>query len=452
MKLIPVIAICVGLLLAGCTYLPGQTPTNAAERTVSPAASAEPSTTPQAAGSALAEATALPDSNLETQYPGAQVTGTEAGVVALQIWVPPQFDPGSGSPAGKLLKARLDEFTERRPDVRLEVRVKSETGMGGIYESLSAATSAAQLAVPDLVALDFAQIQTAAQNGLIRPLDGMTSALDNPDWFDYARKIALVQNSIFGLPFAGDALVQVYQPGDEQQPGTSWMSVLQSVNPLIFPAGDPHALFSLALYQASGGLFVDEGGRPQLQEAPLQKVLRFYQDAESVGVMPDTLVQYHNDDQAWQAYLANPTGSIATWASRYLAESPGQLAIQRIPTLDGKPYTIARGWAWTLASQDSRKRELALQLVEFLTESDFLARWTEAAGYLPPRPSALEGWSNQQIRAELNSILNAATLAPPPEILDSLGLRIQPAVLQVLKNELDADAAAKAVLTTQEAP
>ena len=109
--------------------------------------------------------TATPLSTSESTQPVPQPT-------VLRIWVPPQFDPESGSPAGDLLQERLNLYTAERPDLRIETRVKASSGTGGLLDSLSSANAAAPLVVPDLILLPRAGLEIAALKGLLFPFDG----------------------------------------------------------------------------------------------------------------------------------------------------------------------------------------------------------------------------------------------------------------------------------------
>ena len=89
------------------------------------------------------------------------------------------------------------------------MRVKAASGPGGLIESLSAASAAAPAVLPALVALSRSDLETAALKGLVFSLDGLTRIVDDTDWYAYARQLALIQGSAFGLPFAGDAIAPV---------------------------------------------------------------------------------------------------------------------------------------------------------------------------------------------------------------------------------------------------
>jgi ABC-type glycerol-3-phosphate transport system substrate-binding protein len=127
------------------------------------------------------------------------------------LWLPPEFDPEDGSPAGIILRDRLKAF-ENETGLAVEVRLKASSGPGSTLEALSTAAAAAPAALPGVTALPRADVEIAALKGLIYPLDGISTLIDNADWYAYARQLAMVQGVTFGLPFAGDGQVVVYRP------------------------------------------------------------------------------------------------------------------------------------------------------------------------------------------------------------------------------------------------
>ncbi len=372
-----------------------------------------------------------------------QPTPTQAGPTVLRLWLPPQFDPNSGTPASDLLKQQLQAFSQRRPDLQVEVRIKALDGPGGLLDSLTTASAAAPMALPDVVALPRPDLETAALKGLLHPFDGLTPAMDDSDWYDYARQLGRLQNSTFGLPFAGDALLLAYYTAQVPKPPADWDSVLQMTTPLAFPAADPQSLFTLAQYQAVGGVVRDDQGRPYLDPAALEKVLRFYLEASKSGAMPVWLTQLQNDDQAWQAFTDRRASMVVTWNSSYLNQVITNTNAAPLPTENGKAFTLATGWVWSLASSQSDRLEMGAQLAEFLTDTTFLAPWTQAAGYLPPRPSSLDAWTNKDQQLMIRQMVLSANLYPSADVITSLGPPLQQAVIQVLKQQVDPQTAAQ---------
>jgi multiple sugar transport system substrate-binding protein len=391
-------------------------------------------------------ATPTPESQVN---PGGESTpipvtpsGTEPppqlpGIVTLHLWLPPEFDPDDGTPAGELLKARLEEFSVQNPNVSIDVRLKAIQGSGGLLESLVTASAAAPLALPDLVALPRPVLESAALKGLIYPFNTSVLSQESESWYDYARQMGYLQTTLFGLPFAGDALALIYRPDVLDAP-RDWQSLLNSNQVLVFPAADPNASITLALYLAQGGNLQDEQGRPALTESALLKVLEYYQQAAAVNLMPFWLTQSVTDEQAWATFTADQHPMLITWLSHYLAEqrtASVNLALTPLPSVNNTDFTLATGWNWALASPDPVRRELSTRLAEYLVDESFLAAWTQVAGVLPTRPGALAGWTNSTLRGVVGQISRSAQLVPPTDVLASLGPLLVEATVDVLKAE-----------------
>jgi multiple sugar transport system substrate-binding protein len=398
--------------------------------------------------------TPLATLNARQTEPPATPEGTGAATQPisgsmLRIWLPPEFDPQGNSPASSLLKARLEQFTIENPEIRLDVRIKALDGAGGLLESLVESNVAAPLALPDLVLLPRGLLESATVKGLLYPYDGLTSIMDDQSWYEYARQLAHVQSSTYGIPFAGDAMVLAYHPSSIDTPPPDLESSLSLGEVLLHPATDSQALFTVSTYMADNGSLQDAQGRPALDEAILTKILDFDQRASMAGVMPYWLTQYSNDDQVWEAFIGNPYPMAITWASAYLNHkltASADLEVASIPTPNGNPYTLATGWSWALTNQDATHRSLAIKLAEYLVEKEFLAEWTYAAGYLPPRADALQSWQDAELRQVLEQISSSAWLMPPVDMLSSLGPALEQAVVVVLKAQSDPQTAAQAVI------
>jgi multiple sugar transport system substrate-binding protein len=418
-------------LLSGCSYLPALI------------ATPPPSQTPTHTQITVPTETWL----------APTLSPSPTGPVRIRLWLPPFLNPDNDEPASDLLQKRLAEFQSSNPNLTIETRVKALSGPGGILDSLASASAAAPASLPDIVALPRDLLEAAALKGLLIPLDGLTTSLNDNDWYPYAGELARLQNNIYGFPFAGDALVQVYFTEAITTPLISWSSVLDSTKPIYFPAGSDSWLITLDQYQAGGGRVSDAQGRPILDEAKLTEVLTFYENAVQAGLIPiDQQVALQNDDQIWNAFLERRDGLTMTWASNYLSEVPEGTAIATIPTPNGEPFALANGWVWALVGRDENKRQLAVELAEFLTDSHFLADWSQAAGFLPTRKSSLSLWSNEDLQRSVDRILTAAHLFPSTDVLSSLEAPLQQATLSVLRGQVDPATAAQLAASSLTSP
>src|SRR4030042_2009646 len=297
-------------------------------------------------------------STLNVEQTGTPTTPEQTAAATLplggsmvRIWLPPEFDPDGNNPASSLLKARLEKFETENPEIRLEVRVKAQEGSGGLLESLVVANVAAPLALPDLVLLSRPLLESATLKVLLYPYDGLTNMLDDQNWFEYARQLAHLQSSTYGIPFAGEALVMAYHPSVLANPPPDLESTLSLGVVLLYPATDAQALFTVSTYLAEGGNLQDAQGRPVLDKATLTKILEFNQRASMAGGTPYWLNQYLKDAQVWGVFHDSQYPLELTGASAYLRRrlQPGaDLAVAPVPTLNGKPFTLASGWSWAL--------------------------------------------------------------------------------------------------------
>jgi ABC-type glycerol-3-phosphate transport system substrate-binding protein len=295
--------------------------------------------------------------------------------------------------------------------------------------------------MPDLVALSRVNLESATAKGLLHPLDGLTTLPDDPDWYPYARQMAHIQNSTFGLPFAGDTLALV----GYRAPLPSAWDELPDETLFLFPAADPRALFTLSLYLSAGGTLQNNQGQLDLDEAILAEVLSLYNpDVENPFISPQ-VVNYETDEQAWNAFREQRGNLVVSWTSRYLQEQTLSLALTPLPGLEAGQYSLATGWSWALAGSNPENQPLAVELAEFLSDSQFLAEWTQAAGYLPTRPTALSSWEDANLLLTLTQAADSASLIPGEDLLVTIGPLLTEATLAVINGELLPDEAAQAV-------
>jgi multiple sugar transport system substrate-binding protein len=409
------------------------------------------------------ESQSLPTS-VPSEYPGSvspTVTATNSRATptgnsaVLQVWLPPEFDPNVNEIASGYLKARLDEFSSANPGVSLEIRIKALEGAGGMLESLVAANAAAPKALPDLVLLPRPLLESAALKGLLFPYDGLTNIMDDQNWFEYARQLAHINTSTYGIPFAGDAMVLAHRPSLLGVSPHNLETTIGLGEVMLYAAADPQALFTISLYLASGGSLQDTQGRPMLDEAGITQILEYDKRASLAGVMPVALTEYTNDTQVWDVFKGNAYPMAITWASIYLRDQltpQDEVTLAPIPTPDGLPFTLATGWGWVLTGKDEAKRSSSVRLAEFLVDKEFLAQWTNAAGYLPPRVDALQNWQESETRQVIEQISYSAWLLPPEDLVSSIGPALEQAVVNVIKAQSEPQTAAQAVINLVNQP
>ncbi|MEX1143251.1 MAG: extracellular solute-binding protein [Anaerolineales bacterium] len=364
----------------------------------------------------------------------------------LTVWLPPAFDPNGGGLAAGMLQNRLDEFAEQHPQVRLEVRIKAEEGTGGLLDSLLAAKSAAPLALPDLVLMPHFHLTSAVARQLLFPLTGLTETLDSDDWYTFAHEFSQVDNASYGMPFAADAFILAYRPAAVTQVPSTWQALLDSRLQLGFAAADPDASFTLAQLHAFASGSEQEGDEVDFNEETLTAVFNFFTDAQQQGVFPFWLSQYQTTEQSWQAFSEGRVPMVATWTSRAFDNRNVDISTAPLPTPEGEPLALVKGWVWAVSTPDSDRAALVAELVEFLTTPEFIAQWTDAAGLIPPRHSSLSAWSPGDKQTLASQIVDSAAALPGQTIVDLWGNALTEAVVAVLKEELTSEEAVQQVL------
>ena len=323
----------------------------------------------------------------------------------LRVWLPPQFNPDAETEAAAILRARLDSFIKRRPDLILEIRIKSETGEASLLNTLIATNEAAPSIMPDLVALPRADLENAAELGISHPIDGLTTLLDDPDWFPYARPLAHIQNAAYGLPFAANLLGLRYLP-NEDFPLHTLENLIEQESQILFP--EDSATLSFCLYDEEN-----------MEVESLTQLFTFYQSD----------------------LFSTENGFTVQWTNDFLDETPTDAII--VPVLDpkGDGCSLADAWLWTLAGNDPEYQFVAAELAEYLSQSDFLSEWTAALGMLPPRPTALD--ESETLLHELSLV---AQPIPSNDTVDALAEIFRAATTSLVQEQVDPSSIAQEML------
>lgn len=359
-----------------------------------------------------------------TATPQALLTPTATSVVdihTLRVWLPPRFDPNANTAAGRLLKQRLTDFQAAHSRLIIDVRIKAEDGEASLLNSLTLTNLAAPAVLPDLIALDRPDLEFAALKGLLHPVDGLSTILHDPNWYEFAHELGNVQNIGYGLPFAAQQLVLVHQP-DLQS--TTWDEIFAAKQPVLFPAGDPQALIPLVLYMSAGGKLTNDQNRPVLDEVPLTKTLTLIQTGLESQTFSASLLNLKTDDQALQSYRSGRAKAVITWSINYQASDGVK---QAIPGLEGgSTVNVADGWMWALAGSAPENQQVATELAEYLLEDQFLSQWINATGYIPTRI-----FKSSQADPEIQSL----QVIPSNDVVAVLGPIMNQAVSRILNGE-----------------
>ncbi|MCD6475137.1 MAG: extracellular solute-binding protein [Anaerolineaceae bacterium] len=361
----------------------------------------------------------------------------------LILWVPPFMDPDSGTAAGKLLGDRLESFTNSYDGLSIDVRVKAEEGPADLMASLTSTSAAAPLAMPSLIMLSRSDLELAAKKGLILPVGDYTTVINDLDWFQYARLMAIIGDSAYGLPFAGDALVTLSSKDayNDDLP-TTWSEFFTTRQKVAFEAGDPMAHLILAYYLSLGGALNIEGEGLVLESDILTEVLTVFQEGNEAEVFSSDLISV-DDAGLIEQFQTETTDTIITWSTNYLSGNLENAEIHPVIPLTGYNYTIADGWILALADPLPERRDLAVKLAEFLVDKEFMAEWSNKAGYLPMRSSSLALWPEGESIDTLSLISHSAHIYPDQETMSVIAPILAQSLAEVLEQGIDPTTAAQ---------
>ncbi len=377
-----------------------------------------------------------------TPFPTQEIEPADS-LIPIVIWLPPEFSPDLDNTAGRLLKSRIAEFNQDHPQLSVQYRIKDKSGAAGLLESLSVTGKVAPQSLPDLVFFSDAELHTAFNSSLVYPYPFNIPSEDDRDWYNLAGDLGSFNGQTYSLPIGVDGLVMVYNSRLIENTPLNWDDLLRSGYLFTFPAADPQALLTHALYLSQGGLLTNEQDSIQLQAEALAPVLGFYSQADSLALLPGEIDLMDTDSKSWESFIYGGRQVTVTWASRYLSLIDDSLTASPLLTQDGSPITVVSGWGWALTTPDPNKQLVAAELARFLTDADFAGEWTQAAHLLPLRPNALSYWVDDLDRMLASQLMPSALAIPSEEILETSGSILKQAVIQTLTGELTAQEAAE---------
>jgi ABC-type glycerol-3-phosphate transport system substrate-binding protein len=355
------------------------------------------------------------------QTPAQTLTPEEERELTLVLWVPPQFAPTEENPGGMVLIEHLATFEQENPGLKVEVRVKSLEGNGSLLASLATTTAAAPEALPGLVLLNRSDFETAALKGLIFPITSRAVEYNNPDYFPFVVDLTSFQGIQYGLPLFFDPLVMAYNSRLIAFPPRTWSELLSQGDTVLFNLNDPRAPIPFTVYLSNGGALVNEEGDPVLDADPLTRTYQFFFNGANSDVFPAWLPDHQTASDTWDAYTKGQGIYALVWSSQALRNPVDNTAITTLPVSLTYPISLVDGWMLCITNPTAEHSKYDLLLADYLLEPEFLARWSETAGYLPAQRSVLALWTDQGIAETLKLAADQSVSVPNNEVQQLLG-------------------------------
>ena len=372
----------------------------------------------------------------DTQLATTPTVSSQTASVQLVLWLPPSLDPENGTPGGMLLKQRLMDFEDEHPGYIVEVRIKALEGRGGLLDSLSTASNAAPEALPSVIALPYKEMEAAVLKEMLLSLDYQHDFLNDPDWLPYASQMARIQDTLYGFPFAGDALVLAYNPLQSPFPPKTWNELTLQNQKVAFPAADPDATAVTFFYMQAGGNLLDENKSPVIQELPLQRTFVMLSDGTRKGVFPYWLTQFSTFDQSWNSFLNQQSDYALIWASEYFQSQPANALITKFPVSSENDIFLAQGWSWCIPKKSPVDQQNSLLLAQYLSDPLFVNELSKAEGYLPVRTSGLKQWEDTPDFQLVSEIASNAILVPASYITNVTSPSLEESSIQIIKGQI----------------
>ncbi len=397
-----------------------------------------------------APATATPQQLTPTPSPTPTPEPTPL-ITTLEIWLPQELDPYGENVGAEILAGQLSEFNRTHTNIRVQVVVKKAHGRGGLVDFMRTARDAAPSVLPDLVILDASDLETVRRAGLVQPLDELLPSSVIEAQFPFASAMSKAEGRTVGTLLGVDMQHLAYRPALFETTPVTWTEVLSAEVPFLFPGGGIDAQINdatLIQYLGAGGRLVDEEGNPSLDEDVMIDVFTFYtQCVTHTVIAPLEVLGLTHVDQAWERFKAGEGGMTAVRANRYWVEADETMAAAPIPTKDGQPISIARGWALAMVTEIPERQEPALLLIDWLTDPEHNALWTQTAGYLPATRAVLQLWPvPEEDRSWLYALLEGAVPPPGPALKEVIGVPMQRALESLLMGEQTPEEAAASAI------
>ncbi len=384
--------------------------------------------------------------------------------MTLVWWTPEFLSPEAPQPAGPILAGQMEAFSAAQGgQVRVDAVRKARYGKGGLLDALRSSQPVAPDMLPDIIALDVAEVEKAVEAGLLQPLDGLLDSRVTESLYPFASEAGLFHGKLYAVQYLADVDHATYLPAQIAEPPANWIDLLARRTAYLFPigraqtgsaqgsAGQPSAALSHAVLgqYLSAGATLAADRRLLLEPQPLLKLLAFYADAAQAGVLTPSGEGLADEEETWNAF-SQGQGPLAYVSARQFlgrGNAPGEYA--PTPGADGPAPSLASGWALAIVTRDPARQQAAAEFLAWLLEPENAGAWTARAGWLPTSSDALELVGDGPYMSFLDSLLAQARSLPAGTDYAGTAERIRAAIEAVLAGKSDPASAVDAAINGQ---
>ncbi|MGD0110266.1 MAG: ABC transporter substrate-binding protein [Armatimonadota bacterium] len=342
--------------------------------------------------------------------------GQRRQAVELEFWLA-DFNEQTRALIDKQL---VPQFEAKHPGVKVNTQYIS---WAHLDEKLT--ISFAGGVAPDVFQVGAEYVGGLAYRGMAQSIDEYVNRWGaKGDFFPASWNTCVYQNRVYGLPYLSAPRGLLYRKdllkaaGFERPPDT-WEELAAAAQRMTVRDGPvtemagmnlpvSWQIFVEFLWENGGRIFSDDGRRSELNAPAAVEALQFYVDLYN---------KYHVCPTAGMPQIG---GSVPVFASKKAAmEIMNQFGIYNItkyapellplvdvaPTPKRKQRVISVYTDWLAMSPQSRHKDLAWELMAFLTEPKNLAAYNATLFFIPPRRSAAKSADFMQRSPQLQEFV-----------------------------------------------
>jgi multiple sugar transport system substrate-binding protein len=305
---------------------------------------------------------------------------------------------------GEVVAQLVPEFERLNPGIRVRVQ---QIPWISAHEKLL--TAFAGDATPDVAQLGSSWVPEQVALGAIEPLDARlrgSRLIDTRDYFQGPLNANRIDGRLWGMPWYADTRLLFYRRDLLRQAGfaavptdwAGWLAAMRAVKArggadnyaILLPLNEYEPLLALALQQPEP-LLRDGGRYGNFRSAGFTRASDFYLGLFSEGLAPrvtNTQISNVYDEFArgrFAFYISGPW-NIGEFRRRLPPERQDDWMTAPLPGPDGPGASIAGGASLAVFAQ-SRRKDAAWKLVEYLSRPDVQLRFFALTGDLPARRS-----------------------------------------------------------------
>jgi ABC-type glycerol-3-phosphate transport system substrate-binding protein len=367
---------------------------------------------------------------------------------SMVIWWPEPLAPLNNAEANELLSEQISAFKAAQGNIDVQLRRKMESGVGGIMSTLRAASPVAPGALPDLTLMRRSDLNSAAQAGLIYPLEGLISSAISNDLYRAALSLGQVNDQLYGLPYLLEVQHMAFSPSDTPPPARFEDILTQEIS-FALPVAQVDQINNVLMVQyLDAGGTLPNGETANLDSEALLQTLQFYEDALAQGLLDPVVLSYVSAADYQADLLDGTLGSGLVNSTQYLdwLQSGMSLEFGPVPTASGAVVGEVDGWMWVLTTANPDRQGLAGRFLNWMLNAARQGEYSQAVNMIPSQRTALQTWDDSPYIRFLRQLLNNAV--PPVSDADGVSVlrSVQNALVAVLSQTSSAEEAAQDLL------